>query len=210
MMYLFNDILIIAKSKWTDNSNGNETIGQKIVTNLRTRAKTMLKHDLKDGTDNDNIDSPNYVEPDIEREIMSTTTNKKYKFERMIQLSQIKTVDIKHKLDEKISAAPGKCLMELLITPQGESTESLILAFKDETLKNDWINSIRGEVVSQKKRTGHFSIAFVESVKEHERGKLENELSGGSVAEIRKSSSDLFHFPPTSPKKSIGSSSPPS
>jgi len=47
MMFLFNDILIIAKSKWTDNNNGDETIGQKIVTNLRSRAKTMLKIDSK-------------------------------------------------------------------------------------------------------------------------------------------------------------------
>jgi len=164
----------------------------------------------KDGLDNDSADSPNDVEPEIEKDSMRTTTNKKYKFERLIQLSQVKTVDIKHKLDGNISAAPGKCFLELLITPPGESTESLLLAFKDETLKDAWINAIREEVVNQKKRTGHFSVAFVESVKEHERGKLENELSGGSVAEIRKSSSDLFHFPPTSPKKSIGSSSPPS
>jgi len=72
------------------------------------------------------------------------------------------------------------------------------------------MNAIREEVINQKKRTGHFSVAFVESVKEIERGKLENELSSGSLTDLRKSSSDLFHFPPVSPKKNIFSSGPPS
>jgi len=209
MMFLFNDILIVAKSKWNDNNTSEESIGQKIVTNLRTRAKTMLKMDMKPdtATENDGHDSPSEEPESEQRDSFRTQPNKKYKFERLLFLSQCKVVDIKQKLDESISAAPGKCFAELLITPSGESTETLILVFKDVATKELWVNAVREEIVNQKKRSGHFSASFVEIVKEHERGKLDRELGGSTTVDSPRNS---IYLPPPSPKKNILSSSPPS